>query len=80
MSTASSASLVGGGGGPWKLGEYLMQKKLGSGSFGEIYLGQHINSGQAVAIKIVGFCILLVYRLYKLLLGKSGRVASTTIT
>ena len=37
-----------------KVGEkYLLGKKLGGGSFGEIYLGTDTESGQHVAIKIV---------------------------
>ena len=33
-------------------GKYSIGKKIGRGSFGEIYLGTHITSGAKVAIKL----------------------------
>ena len=33
-------------------GKYLLKRKIGSGSFGDIYLGTHIKSGVDVAIKL----------------------------
>ena len=33
-------------------GKYRMGKKLGSGAFGDIYLGININTGSKVAIKL----------------------------
>ena len=32
--------------------KYRLQKKIGSGSFGDIYLGVNINSGEEVAVKL----------------------------
>ena len=33
-------------------GKYTLKRKIGSGSFGDIYLGTHIRSGVDVAIKL----------------------------
>ncbi len=32
--------------------DYKLVKKLGSGAFGEIYLGRHVKTGKEVAIKL----------------------------
>jgi len=37
---------------PFRVGDYLIQKKLGSGSFGDIYLGKHHDTGEEMAIKM----------------------------
>ena len=34
-------------------GRYLMVRKLGHGSFGDIFVGKNIKSGEEVAIKLV---------------------------
>jgi len=36
-------------------GGYRVLEKLGSGSFGEIFKGKHITTGEEVAIKFVTF-------------------------
>ena len=33
-------------------GKYRLGRKIGSGSFGDIYLGTNINTGEEVAIKL----------------------------
>lgn len=35
-----------------KIGNYEVVRKLGSGAFGEVYLGKHVASQKDVAIKI----------------------------
>lgn len=37
---------------PFRVGEYILHKKLGSGSFGDIYKGKHHETEQEVAIKM----------------------------
>lgn len=34
-------------------GKFKLGRKIGSGSFGELYLGVNIQSGEEVAIKLV---------------------------
>lgn len=34
-------------------GKYRLGRKIGSGSFGDLYLGTHIQTGEEVAIKLV---------------------------
>ncbi|PWI65483.1 hypothetical protein PCL_07084 [Purpureocillium lilacinum] len=38
--------------GNWRISKYWVGRKIGSGSFGEIYLGTHYISGEEVAIKL----------------------------
>jgi serine/threonine protein kinase len=57
-------------------GKYRLGKKIGSGSFGDIYLGHHISTGEEVAIKLESVKsrhqqLSYEYRLYKLLQGKT---------
>lgn len=37
---------------PLRVGDYVLSEKLGHGSFGEIYLGKHIETGEEYAIKV----------------------------
>jgi serine/threonine protein kinase len=46
---ASTLSIIGQLRGNKK---YRLAKKLGSGSFGDIYLGQHVTTGDEVAVKL----------------------------
>jgi serine/threonine protein kinase len=38
-------------------GKYRLGKKLGSGSFGEIYLGTNVHTNEFVAVKLVNSLI-----------------------
>ena len=40
---------------------YLQKKRIGRGSFGSIYLGRNINSGDVVAIKLVFINFYITY-------------------
>jgi len=33
-------------------GKFRLGRKIGSGSFGDIYIGTHVQSGEEVAIKL----------------------------
>ncbi|KAG6770618.1 hypothetical protein POTOM_026305 [Populus tomentosa] len=51
--------------------KYKLGRKIGSGSFGEIFLATHIHSGEIVAVKIHPQ-LLYEAKLYKILGGGSG--------
>lgn len=36
-------------------GKFKLRKKIGSGSFGKIYLGVNIQSGEEVVVKLVHY-------------------------
>jgi casein kinase 1 epsilon len=42
-------------------GKFKLGRKLGSGSFGELYLGINIQTGEEVAVKLVILRICLSY-------------------
>uniref|UniRef100_A0A6N2NLM0 Protein kinase domain-containing protein n=1 Tax=Salix viminalis TaxID=40686 RepID=A0A6N2NLM0_SALVM len=57
--------------------KYKLGRKIGSGSFGEIFLATHIQSGEIVAVKIENRSakhpqLLYEAKLYKILCGGSG--------
>lgn len=60
-------------------GRYRLGRKIGSGSFGDIYLGSNINTGEEVAVKLES-CksrhpqLAYEYRLYRILQTKNGTV------
>ena len=63
-------------------GKYRLGKKIGSGSFGDIYLGHHILTGEEVAIKLESVKsrhqqLSYEYRLYRLLQGKTPGQGAT---
>lgn len=58
-------------------GRYRLGRKIGSGSFGDIYIGEHVNSGDEVAIKLESIKskhpqLLYESKLYKILAGGIG--------
>lgn len=58
-------------------GRYRLIKKIGSGAFGDIYLGESLNSGQEVAVKLESVKakfpqLAYEYKLYKILAGGVG--------
>ena len=66
-------------------GKYRLGKKIGSGSFGDIYLGHHILTGEEVAIKLESVKsrhqqLSYEYRLYRLLQGKTPGQGATVRT
>ncbi|XP_021597353.1 casein kinase 1-like protein 3 isoform X2 [Manihot esculenta] len=57
--------------------KYKLGRKIGSGSFGQIYLASHINNGEIVAVKIENNktkhpMLLYEAKLYSILQGASG--------
>jgi len=38
---------------PDKIGSYLIEKKIGSGGMGTVYLGKHVDTGQLAAVKVL---------------------------
>ena len=38
---------------PHRIGPYLIDKKIGAGGMGTVYLGTHADSGQIVAVKVL---------------------------
>jgi len=58
-------------------GMYRLGRKIGSGSFGDIYLGTNINSGEEVAIKLESMKtrhpqLAYEYKVYRILAGGVG--------
>lgn len=58
-------------------GKYRIVRKIGSGSFGDIYLGVNITSGEEVAVKMESTVarhpqLLYEFKLYKILAGGTG--------
>ncbi|KAL3139937.1 Casein kinase 1-like protein 12 [Trebouxia sp. C0009 RCD-2024] len=58
-------------------GRYRLGRKIGSGSFGDIYLGLHIHTGEEVGIKLESIKtkhpqLLYESKLYKILQGGTG--------
>ena len=58
-------------------GKYRLVQKIGSGSFGDIYLGINIQSGEEVAVKLESHKarhpqLLYESKLYKILQGGVG--------
>lgn len=58
-------------------GKYRLDRKIGNGAFGEIYLGANTQTNSEVAIKLEGAAarhpqLLLEYRLYRWLQGGAG--------
>ncbi|KYQ50247.1 Casein kinase I isoform alpha-like protein [Trachymyrmex zeteki] len=69
MSIAKSEFIVGG--------KYRLMRKIGSGSFGDIYLGINISNGEEVAVKLENMRarhpqLLYESKLYKILHGGIG--------
>jgi serine/threonine protein kinase len=65
-------------------GVYRLMKKLGSGSFGDIYLGSHIASGESVAVKLESVKskhpqLAYEYRLYRLLYHSYKTIRDTAL-
>lgn len=58
-------------------GRYVLKRKIGSGAFGDIYLGRSLQSGQDVAVKLESVKskfpqLAYEHKLYKLLAGGVG--------
>ncbi|KAL1404121.1 hypothetical protein pipiens_019049 [Culex pipiens pipiens] len=58
-------------------GKYRIIRKIGSGSFGDIYLGINITNGEEVALKMESLTarhpqLMYEYKLYKVLIGGVG--------
>lgn len=58
-------------------GKYRLMRKIGSGSFGDIYLGMNLSTGEEVAVKMESIKarhpqLLYESKLYKLLQGGIG--------
>ena len=62
-------------------GKYRLVRKIGSGSFGDIYLGINITNGEEVAVKLESIKarhpqLLYESKLYKILQGKDQHFSS----
>ena len=57
--------------------KFLRSKKLGGGSFGEIYLGTNMQTHELVAIKIV--CQIHANR-FKIAIGRSKEMQASTVS
>ena len=58
-------------------GKFRLGRKIGSGSFGDIYLGTHVQTGEEVGIKLESIKtkhpqLLYESKLYKILQGGTG--------
>ena len=60
-------------------GRFRLGRKIGSGSFGDIYLGENMNTGEEIAVKLESVKsrhpqLAYEYRLYRILQNKNGSV------